>query len=115
MAEMKKQFIKRVWEAPVMTQWIEIVEDGRTPMKDQSNRIPEKEFLLVHTHPVQTNTNLIELHDHQDTWICKGYLLSIDSTIFNRPRLRIHHDVWDPHSGDAEGDNAVHRFRFIAG
>ena len=76
-------------------------------MEDQSNRIPEKEFLLIHTHLVQTNKNRIELHDHQDTWICKGYLLSIDTTIFHRPRLRIHHDVWDPHIGGAEDDNAV--------
>ena len=50
MAEMKKQFIKRVCEAPAMTQWIKIVEDRTTSMEDQSNRIPEKEFLLVHSH-----------------------------------------------------------------
>ena len=72
MAEMKKQFIKRVCEAPAMTQWIKIVEDRTTSMEDQSNRIPEKEFLLIHTHLVQTNKNRIELHVHQDTWICKG-------------------------------------------
>ena len=70
-------------------------------------RVPEKEFLLVHTHLVQTNKNRIESHDHQDTWICKGYLISIATTIFNRPRLRIHHVVWDPHIGGAEDGNAV--------
>ena len=52
MAEMKKQFIKRVCEAPAVTQWIKIVEDRRTSMEDQSSRIPEKEFLLIHTHLV---------------------------------------------------------------
>ena len=107
MAEMKKQFVKRVCEAPAMIQWIKIVDDRRTSMEDQSNRIPEKEFLLIHTHLVQTNKTRIELHGYIEAWICKGYLLSIDTTIYHRPRLRIHHNVWTPHIGAAEGGIAV--------
>ena len=33
----RKQFVKRVCEAPAMIQWIKIVEDVRTSMEDQSN------------------------------------------------------------------------------
>ena len=116
MAEMKKQFIQRACEAPSMIQWIRIVEDRRTSFESQSpEHVPEKEFLLIHTHLVKTNESRIELHEHKEAWICKGFLLSIDTTTYHRPRLRIHHNVWTPHIGGAEGGNAalpipVHRW-----
>ena len=105
LTKFKEQFFKRIAEAPSMTQWLRILWNRRdhssSGSEDIAKHISEKEFLLIHTQSVKTNsTHLGYGGDGLDPiikkWIGKGYLVSIDYDALNgnKPKLKLNHSPW---------------------
>jgi len=90
--DFQQQFNKRIAEAPAAVQWVTIAQEHRTKKKDEV-KIPEKEFLLVHTHKVKTRSRTVpmvdgDIHPLILEWIGNSYLVEIVDGSHHRPRLR---------------------------
>ena len=105
LSKFKEQLHKRVAEAPGMTQWLKLAQDRRTVLEEGTeqsiNTIPEKEFLLIHSQSIKTNSmHLIctggELDPNIEKWIGNGHLLVLDydSLNGNKPRFRLKKEPW---------------------
>ena len=106
LTKFKEQFYKRIAEAPSMTQWIKLAQSRRTESEDDSNdpirNASEKDFLLIHTQSIRTNTTHLICSDEGPDpnivkWIGKGHLVTIDYDALNgnKPRLRLDHIPWE--------------------
>ena len=89
-----------------MTQWIKLAQSRRTESEDDSNdpirNASEKDFLLIHTQSIRTNTTHLICSDEGPDpnivkWIGKGHLVTIDYDALNgnKPRLRLDHIPWE--------------------
>ena len=51
----RDELLHRLSESRAVIQWLQVVKDRRAEGEEQT--VPEKEFLLVHSHAVKTNPN----------------------------------------------------------
>jgi exonuclease III len=91
--DFQKQFVKRIAEAPAAVQWVTIAQEHRTKKKEDKVKVPEKEFLLVHTHRVKTRSKTLPTVDGNThplilEWVGNSYLVEIVDGSHHRPRLR---------------------------
>ena len=105
----REQFYRRVSEAPAMIQWQQIAQERRTAFREEGTqeRIPEKEFLLVHSQKIKTNAEFLptqgELSQDDLTaqlitkWVGNAFLLKLidhDALHGNKPKFKLQHGVW---------------------
>ena len=103
--QLKKQFHKRIAEAPSMTQWIKLVQNrrsrSRSVQNDSSEHVSEKGFLLFHTQSIKSNLPHLVCDENGPNpnilkWIGNGLLVTIDYDALhgNKPRLKLNHLPW---------------------
>ena len=98
----KAEFIKRIYEAAAMIQWIKLIADRRdtSPGADSPySMLSEKEFLLVHSQSINANPEGITPDDgvvppEYADWVGHGTLIKAEETLGRPRKLIFNHHEW---------------------
>ena len=81
-----------------------LVSNRRTEPEGGTSRIPEKEFLLIHSQSVSVNSDsiLIDIDKKPDpyflAWIGHGTIVELDEFNPNKPKIKFNHSYWSSYT-----------------
>ena len=131
MTKARDEFRARLYESCSAIQWLHLVAERRSTPSDPDApvraKISEKEFLLVHSNTIITNSDHINLNGSSLSqeiihWIGNGVLISMEGEA-QRPKLKFNIYLWDIYTRppdcrlprDYQADDWVIRPRFCVG
>ena len=109
----RDQLRMRVKEAHSAVQWQKIVSERRMHMKDKqatsaAAKAPEKEFLLIHSQSINTNSENININDKTpleiQEWFGNQYIIKLDLRDGPNPRMKFNFLPWDVYTRPPDHD-----------
>ena len=129
--KIKNEFKLRLYESHSAIQWMHIVADRRITSNGENSesgcpRVPEKEFLLIHSNSIRTNPENINIGEHPPEemllWLGNQILISQEGDV-EHPKLKFNLYYWDVYTrppdhgypSSYQPDDWVIRPRFCVG
>ena len=110
----RDQLRMRMQESFSAVQWLHIVADRRIHSSDKLAEVsaeakaPEKEFLLIHSQNINTNSENISINGRVPLeilkWFGNGYLIKADGASGVNPRMVFNYHPWDPYTRPPDVD-----------
>jgi hypothetical protein len=108
MIKTRDQLRMRVQEAHSAVQWVEIVQERRLHKKDRNpsaslaSKATEKEFLLIHSQHINTNSENININGNTPpaitAWFGHQHLIKLHSQTGCNPKMEFNFHAWEAHT-----------------